>query len=141
MRHFLFAAGLFALTGCQFGHYAPPSKEGRTIRADVVALDQPLTYNRFGSFNPYGMIYALANDVELDDFGFDSEKLRIGREREGSDMTTSARPARARCASRTTSARGRWCCAAIRATGCRSASPTISYATIASASGRAASPI
>ena len=80
----ILAAGLFALTGCQYGDHAPPSKEGRTIRADVVALDQPLTYNRFGSFNPYGMIYALANDVELDDVGFDSEKLRIGREREDS---------------------------------------------------------
>ena len=35
----------------------------RIIRADVVALDQPLYYNRFGSVNPYGMIYALKHDV------------------------------------------------------------------------------
>ncbi len=36
---------------------------GRTICADVVALDQMLVYNRFGSFNPYGMMYALRRDV------------------------------------------------------------------------------
>lgn len=35
----------------------------RTICADVVALDQTLVYNRFGSFNPLGMIYALRRDV------------------------------------------------------------------------------
>ncbi|MBA4490501.1 hypothetical protein [Paracoccus sp. S1E-3] len=32
--------------------------------ADIVALDQTLVYNRFGSFNPYGMIFALARDVD-----------------------------------------------------------------------------
>jgi hypothetical protein len=42
----------------------PPQKPyGRTICADVVALDQMLVYNRFGSFNPFGMIYALRRDV------------------------------------------------------------------------------
>lgn len=35
----------------------------RWIKADVVALDQVYTYNRFGSFNPAGMIYALKHDV------------------------------------------------------------------------------
>ena len=35
----------------------------RTVCADVVALDQTLVYNRFGSFNPFGMIYALRRDV------------------------------------------------------------------------------
>lgn len=35
----------------------------RTVCADVVALDQVLVYNRFGSFNPYGMIFALRRDV------------------------------------------------------------------------------
>ncbi|UQA59335.1 copper oxidase [Polyangium aurulentum] len=37
---------------------------GRTVTARVVALDQPYVYNRFGSFNPVGMIYALERDVE-----------------------------------------------------------------------------
>lgn len=36
---------------------------GRTLCADIVALDQMLVYNRFGSFNPYGMMYALRRDV------------------------------------------------------------------------------
>ena len=35
----------------------------RIVRADVVALDQLLVYNRFGSFNPYGMMFALRRDV------------------------------------------------------------------------------
>ncbi len=35
----------------------------RTVCADVVALDQVLVYNRFGSFNPYGMIFSLRRDV------------------------------------------------------------------------------
>lgn len=76
-------AGLFALAGCHYGNYPHPTKEGRVIRADVVALDQPITYNRFGSFNPYGMIYALANDVEIEEIGFDQEKFKIGRSRNG----------------------------------------------------------
>jgi manganese oxidase len=35
----------------------------RTVTADVVALDQEIVYNRLGVVNPYGMIYALRNDV------------------------------------------------------------------------------
>lgn len=35
----------------------------RTIRADVVAFDQVITYNRYGSINPVGMMYALKEDV------------------------------------------------------------------------------
>lgn len=34
-----------------------------TVTAEVVALDQVYYYNRFGSFNPSGMIYALRRDV------------------------------------------------------------------------------
>ncbi|MGI9502846.1 MAG: hypothetical protein ACR2RE_07305, partial [Geminicoccaceae bacterium] len=68
----LATAGLIALSGCAgLGDYHK-SDAPRTLRADVVALDQPITYNRFGSFNPYGMIYALANDVEP------AESHRIG---------------------------------------------------------------
>ncbi|MFE8595492.1 copper oxidase [Archangium violaceum] len=36
----------------------------RTITAEVVALDQVYTYNRFGAYNPTGMMYALKRDVE-----------------------------------------------------------------------------
>lgn len=39
------------------------------VKADVVALDQPYTYNRFGSFNPVGMMYALRRDVVAIDKG------------------------------------------------------------------------
>ncbi|HWP43958.1 MAG TPA: copper oxidase, partial [Blastocatellia bacterium] len=35
----------------------------RMIKADVVAFDQVYTYNRFGAFNPAGMMYALRRDV------------------------------------------------------------------------------
>jgi hypothetical protein len=36
----------------------------RIIKADVVALDQPIVYNRLGALNPGGMMYALRNDVK-----------------------------------------------------------------------------
>jgi hypothetical protein len=36
---------------------------GRTVCADVLAMDQMLVYNRFGAFNPFGMMYALRRDV------------------------------------------------------------------------------
>ncbi len=36
---------------------------GRTVCADIVAMDQAMVYNRFGSFNPFGMMYALRRDV------------------------------------------------------------------------------
>ncbi|OWJ90265.1 hypothetical protein [Paracoccus yeei] len=39
------------------------SRGRRVVCADVVALDQMLVYNRFGSFNPFGMILALRRDV------------------------------------------------------------------------------
>ncbi|HEX6043412.1 MAG TPA: hypothetical protein VFZ22_02900 [Pyrinomonadaceae bacterium] len=35
----------------------------RTIKADVVALDQVIMFNRLGAVNPGGMIYALKQDV------------------------------------------------------------------------------
>ncbi len=52
------------LAGCQKDSPdGKPEYGGRVIHAEVVALDQPITYNRFGSFNPYGMIYALKRDL------------------------------------------------------------------------------
>lgn len=35
----------------------------RTIKASVVALDQVIVYNRLGTINPAGMIYALKKDI------------------------------------------------------------------------------
>ena len=42
----------------------PSASDGRVIYADVVAINQPIVYNRFGSTNPWGMIYALRDHVE-----------------------------------------------------------------------------
>ncbi|RKG72465.1 copper oxidase, partial [Corallococcus terminator] len=43
----------------------PPSPNcNRQLTAQVVALDQVYTYNRLGSYNPTGMMYALREDVE-----------------------------------------------------------------------------
>jgi hypothetical protein len=39
----------------------------RIITADVVALDQPIVYNRLGAMNPGGMMFALRNDVRAID--------------------------------------------------------------------------
>ena len=35
----------------------------RTIKADVVALDQVFFWNRLGAVQPHGMIYALRRDI------------------------------------------------------------------------------
>lgn len=40
-----------------------PAGCAREITANVVALDQPIVYNRLGAVNPIGMIYALRRDV------------------------------------------------------------------------------
>jgi manganese oxidase len=42
---------------------AAQARPSGVVVADVVALDQAIVYNRFGSHNPYGMIYALSRDV------------------------------------------------------------------------------
>ena len=42
---------------------APTPVCERTVKADVVALDQVIMYNRLGTVNPGGMIYALKQDV------------------------------------------------------------------------------
>jgi hypothetical protein len=43
------------------------SGKSNTITAEVVALEQIITFNRFGAFNPAGMVYALRKDVVYDD--------------------------------------------------------------------------
>ncbi|HZM98857.1 MAG TPA: hypothetical protein VFB70_05665, partial [Pyrinomonadaceae bacterium] len=40
-----------------------PAPCTRTIKADVVAIDQAIMFNRLGAMNPNGMIYALRQDV------------------------------------------------------------------------------
>ncbi len=51
----------------------------RTIEADVVALDQPLTLNRLGSHVSTGMIYALKEDVVASDPADKSGTLQPGK--------------------------------------------------------------
>src|SRR6185369_10319527 len=58
-------AGVVALLAVSSAHAqtSPPTTCERTVKADVVALDQALIYNRLGAINPAGMIYALKRDV------------------------------------------------------------------------------
>src|SRR5436190_3593655 len=42
---------------------APTPNCERIVKADVVALDQVIMYNRLGTVNPAGMIFALKRDV------------------------------------------------------------------------------
>lgn len=55
---------------------APPT---RVVTADVVAINQPIVYNRFGSMNPWGMIYALRADVDGADMAPGSAQLKQDR--------------------------------------------------------------
>ena len=41
----------------------PPVNCDRTVKAEVVALDQVIIYNRLGAINPAGMMYALKRDI------------------------------------------------------------------------------
>lgn len=41
----------------------PLCTASNTVKAEVVAIEQTYFYNRFGAFNPSGMIYALRRDV------------------------------------------------------------------------------
>jgi hypothetical protein len=45
------------------GRSAPTVSCKRTVVAQVVALDQSYSYNRYGSYNPVGMVYALRRDI------------------------------------------------------------------------------
>jgi hypothetical protein len=57
-------AGLLVLIAISSAHaQTPPTTCERTVKAEVVALDQALIYNRLGTINPAGMIYALKRDV------------------------------------------------------------------------------
>lgn len=58
-------ASFFSGVGLIQAQTSAPRVEGpaRIVRAEIAALDQLLVYNRFGAFNPYGMIFALRRDV------------------------------------------------------------------------------
>jgi hypothetical protein len=69
------AEGEVALPQAPAPPTAPPCE--RTIIANVAALDQVYTYNRFGAFNPAGMMYALQRDVV--GIGTNNVRLRDGK--------------------------------------------------------------
>ena len=52
-------------TDAEFAQTCAQAKagDGRIVCADLAALDQTLVYNRFGSYNPFGMIFALRRDL------------------------------------------------------------------------------
>ena len=57
-------AALGLLGACaSTGDRAPGAGGCRVVRADVVALEQAYTLNRFGAFVPAGMLYALKHDI------------------------------------------------------------------------------
>ena len=65
-------AGCFlAAVGCSGVHPlsqpVPPPTCDRMIQAEVVALDQAIVLNRYGAFNPSGMVFALKQDVVFSD--------------------------------------------------------------------------
>ncbi|MBJ3777126.1 hypothetical protein [Acuticoccus mangrovi] len=67
----------------------------RVICADVAALDQMLVYNRFGSHNPFGMIFALTRDlVSVDEKAADGvdDITEFTAETCDSDLGTHAQP-------------------------------------------------
>ncbi|HEV2761514.1 MAG TPA: hypothetical protein VGV38_00870, partial [Pyrinomonadaceae bacterium] len=61
----------------------PTPVVGTTVEADVVALDYAFFYNRYGAFNPAGMIYALRQDVvpinSSQPLGAGNARLREGK--------------------------------------------------------------
>jgi plastocyanin len=57
----LWCVGVTSIAGSAGGTELP--KSNRTIVADVVALDQPFLWNRLGTSQPSGMIFALKRDV------------------------------------------------------------------------------
>lgn len=52
---------------CVDPHNKEYKEDCHVVTADVVALEQVYSYNRFGAFNPAGMVYALARDLVASD--------------------------------------------------------------------------
>ena len=77
----------FLITGVSGYSFAssPPQCE-RTITARVVALEQVYTYNRFGAFNPAGMVFALRRDVVANDDVYDDNSKRSLRFKENEQI-------------------------------------------------------
>ena len=74
------------------GNYCDPAlaRGARLVCADVAALDQTLVYNRFGSFNPFGMMFALTRD--LDGIGSPDQFAAAGQDPRCEDQTGTESP-------------------------------------------------
>lgn len=74
---------IFLLTSISLSSESAWANCSRVISADVVAINHSYTYNRFGSFNPHGMIYALKSDLTTKSgYGapsYGDAKLRSGK--------------------------------------------------------------
>ena len=55
---------------------SPACSAANTVTARVVALEQVYFYNRYGSFNPAGLLYALRRDVVE---AGDADRTRAGQ--------------------------------------------------------------
>ena len=64
--------------------FNPSCTASNTIKAEVVALEQIYFYNRFGAFNPSGMMYALRRDVVEN---FDDDDAQTPKGRSGKKIT------------------------------------------------------
>ena len=53
----------------EYSSARPSCTKANTVTAKVVAIEQHYFYNRFGSFNPSGLMYALRRDVVSEDDG------------------------------------------------------------------------
>ncbi|MDI3467284.1 MAG: hypothetical protein OJF50_006105 [Nitrospira sp.] len=83
--------------GCASPHQIPdqyvvrkPACE-RVVKAEVVALEQVYYYNRFGSFNPAGIMYALRRDVV---YSPEKVKQRLEREKLALQMALQGKPSK-----------------------------------------------
>lgn len=63
VQRLVFLAGILSLGALAAPERVSAAGCAATVAANVVALDQPFFYNRLGSYNPAGMIFALKRDV------------------------------------------------------------------------------
>ena len=85
----------------------------RMITAEVVALEQAMVLNRYGAFNPSGMLFALKRDVVLNGMG--DPRYPDGTALSAlSDDNLFISPL-AMCVCAKTSVHGHWCCALMKA--------------------------
>ncbi len=63
---FLMAIGVLATSFSLEAQQQAPFKSGQVVKADIIAINVPIMYNRLGTIQPMGLMYALKSDVEKD---------------------------------------------------------------------------